>query len=455
MSFNLIHIGLESSTILLSQLTDPEVALFTFNGSIVTGVIVVGFLLFLSFMCSISEIAFFSLRPEEIENIKSRGTGISRRAIKLYDSPDRLVNTLDVIKLIANTVLVLFSFSLLNMLTESWENMSLQRFIYAVSIILALLVFGEFMPRVYSPKRNIGTVLLMAYPLTLFELVLRPITAIMTYSSSIMKKKVGFYKPSIIDELSDVLEQTNVNLNEDEKILKGVVNFSNINVNAIMCPRIDVTAIDISDNFREVVPVIIESGFSRIPVYSESFDNIKGILYAKDILPYMEKPADFKWQELLREPYFVPETKKINLLLKELQVNKMHMAIVIDEYGGTSGIVTLEDILEEIVGEITDESDEDEISYRKIDENTFLFKGKVLLDDFLEILGLDHDPFIEIRGQSETLAGLVLELTGEIPKVKQTVNFKNYQFIVESADKRRITSIRFKILVDNNSKNAN
>jgi len=452
---NLIPIGLESCTILFSQLTNPEVALYNINGSVVADILVVFCLLLVPFICSVTEIAFFSLRPEEIENIKNRETGISRKAIKINESTDRLVSTLDVVKLIANTAFVLLSFSLITGVTSEWNNLSLQQFIYAVTIILALLVFGELLPRVYSPKRNIGTVLVMAYPIALLEFVLRPITAIMSFSSSIMKKKMGFLKPSIIDELSDVLEQTNDSLNEDEKILKGVVNFSNISVNAIMCPRIDVTAIDINDNFKEVVPVIIESGFSRIPVYSESFDNIKGILYAKDILPYMGKAADFKWQELLREPYFVPETKKINLLLKELQVNKMHMAIVIDEYGGTSGIVTLEDILEEIVGEITDESDEDEISYRKIDDSNYLFKGKVLLDDFLEILGLDYDPFTEIRGQSETIAGLVLELTGEIPKVKQTVNFKNYQFIVESADKRRITSIRLKILEDNNRKNAN
>jgi CBS domain containing-hemolysin-like protein len=215
-----------------------------------------------------------------------------------------------------------------------------------------------------------------------------------------------------------------------------------------MCPRIDVTAVEIRLGFSEIIPVIINSGFSRIPVYSESFDNVKGILYAKDVLPYMNNSDSFKWQSLLRPPYFIPETKKINDLLKEFQIKKIHMAVVIDEYGGTSGIITLEDILEEIVGEITDESDDDETLYRKIDEKTYVFEGKILLNDFCKVLNLEDDFFEYVRGESETLAGLILELTGEIPAKNQTVKYRNFTFMVESADRRRIREIRVEINQD-------
>jgi gliding motility-associated protein GldE len=250
-----------------------------------------------------------------------------------------------------------------------------------------------------------------------------------------------------MDDLSDALELTSDDLSEDEKILKGIVNFGYTNVSAIMCPRIDVTAVDIRSGFSKIIPVIIDSGFSRIPVYSESFDNVRGILYAKDILPYMNNPDSFKWQTLLRAPYFVPETKKINDLLKEFQHKKIHMAVVIDEYGGTAGIITLEDILEEIVGEITDETDKDEELFRKIDEKTYVFEGKILLNDFNKVLGLEDDPFETVRGESETLAGLILEFTGEIPKKDQIIKYMGFTFRIESVDRRRIREIL--VIIDN------
>ncbi len=250
-----------------------------------------------------------------------------------------------------------------------------------------------------------------------------------------------------MDDISDALDLTSDDLSEDEKILKGIVSIGNISVSAIMCPRIDVTAVDIRSGFSKIIPVIISYGFSRIPVYSESFDNVKGILYAKDVLPYMNNPDSFKWQSLLRTPYFVPETKKINDLLKEFQVKKIHMAVVIDEYGGTAGIITLEDILEEIVGEITDESDQEEELFRKLDDKTYIFEGKILLNDFNKILELEDDPFDIVRGESETLAGLILELTGEIPKKDETIRFRGFTFQIESADRRRIREV--KVIIDN------
>jgi len=224
-------------------------------------------------------------------------------------------------------------------------------------------------------------------------------------------------------------------------------------VSEIMRPRIDVTAIDIKLGFNKVKSVIIESGFSRIPVYSGSFDSVKGILFARDILPYTDSPDSFKWQSLLRPPHFVPETKKINEMLKEFQLKKNHIAIVVDEYGGTSGIITLEDVLEEIVGEITDESDEDETMYRRIDNKTFIFEGKILLNDFNKILEAENDVFEDARGESETLAGLILELTGEIPQKGQIINYKNFVFRIEAADKRRIKEIRVEINDENEKAN--
>jgi gliding motility-associated protein GldE len=286
----------------------------------------------------------------------------------------------------------------------------------------------------------------MAVPLVFLEKLFSPVTSLLILSSSFVKKRTGTRRANIsMDDLSDALELTSDELDEDEKILKGIVNFGNINVSAIMCPRMDVTAVDINSGFSQIIPVIINSGFSRIPVHSESFDNVKGILYAKDVLPYMNNPDSFKWQSLLRQPYFVPETKKINDLLKEFQIKKIHMAIVIDEYGGTSGLVTLEDILEEIVGEITDESDNEEVLYRKLDEKTYVFEGKILLNDFCKILGFEEDPFVDVRGESETLAGLILELTGEIPEKNQTLKYRNFTFMMESVDRRRIREIRVEI----------
>jgi gliding motility-associated protein GldE len=318
--------------------------------------------------------------------------------------------------------------------------------INVVVITFLLLFFGEVMPKVYASRNHTTIALFMVYPISLLEKVFRPVTYLLIFSSSFVKKKTGTRRSNIsMVDLSDALELTSDDPSEDKKILKGIVNFGNINVSAIMCSRTDVTAIDIKWGFDRIVPVIISSGYSRIPVYSVSFDSVKGILYAKDVLPYTNNPGNFKWQALLRPPYFVPETKKINDLLKEFQTRKIHMAVVIDEYGGTSGIVTLEDILEEIVGEITDESDEDQVLYRKIDEKTYIFEAKILLNDFCKVLDIEDDLFDEVRGESETLAGLILELTGEIPQKDQIIRFGNFIFRIESADRRRIKEIRVEI----------
>jgi putative hemolysin len=373
--------------------------------------------------------------------------------LKLHSMPDKLLSTILVGNNTVNIAIVLLA-AFISARTFNFSSSPVLGFIIeAVAITFLLLFFGEIMPKVFATKNQVPMSLFMAYPMSFLETLFKPVTSLLILSTSFVKKRGRARHANIsMDDLSDALELASDNINEDEKILKGIVNFGNINVSEIMCPRIDVTAIDIKLGFNKVKSIIIESGFSRIPVYSGSFDSVKGILYAKDILPYTNSPDNFKWQALTRPPHFVPETKKINELLKEFQIKKIHMAVVIDEYGGTSGIITLEDVLEEIVGEITDESDEDETMFRKIDDRTYIFEGKILLNDFFKIIETEDDPFEDVRGESETLAGLILELTGEIPQKGQVITYRNFIFSIESADKRRIKEIRVE-LADDNEKN--
>ncbi len=413
---------------------------------IITGLFILFILLLGSALMSGAEVAYFSFRPEDIEKFKTNKSKRARIALNMYNKPEKLLSTILVANNTLNIAVVLLSAFISSRLFDFNTDPLVGFIINAGIITFLLLFFGEIMPKVYASRNHVKMALFMAYPLTFLQKVFLPVTSLLIFSSSFVKKRSGTRWSNIsMDDLSDALELTSNDFNEDEKILKGIVNFGNINVSAIMCPRIDVTAIDIKSGFDKIVPVIISSGFSRIPVYSGSFDSVKGILYAKDVLPYTDNPGSFKWQALLRPSYFVPETKKINDLLKDFQTRKIHMAVVIDEYGGTSGIITLEDILEEIVGEITDESDEDQLLFRKLDEKTYIFEGKILLNDFCKILEIEEDLLDEVRGESETLAGLILELTGEIPQKGQEIKYGIFTFRIESADRRRIKEIRVEI----------
>jgi len=414
------------------------------------GFLILVILLLLSAIISGSEVAFFSLTPNDLSRLRKEKTRKALSLLSLTAMPDKLLSTILVANNLVNVgIIILSAFLSESLLGESMAPVA--RFIVeVVAITFIILLFGEIMPKVYATRNHFAVAYNMAVPLSILEKALRPGTAaLMFMTKSVRKRSLSRKKKISMNDLSDALDLTADKLEEEKKILKGIVNFGNISVSAIMCPRVDVTALDITEGFSRVIPVITESGYSRIPVYSGSFDNVKGILYAKDVLPYAGSPDSFKWQSLIRPPYFVPETKKINELLKEFQVRKIHMAVVIDEYGGTSGIVTLEDILEEIVGEISDESDVDTPLYRKVDENTYIFEGKILLNDFYKILSLDRDPFADVKGEAETLAGLVLELTGEIPKRNQTIEYGPYIFTIESSDKRRIKEIRVNLKSDN------
>jgi gliding motility-associated protein GldE len=304
------------------------------------------------------------------------------------------------------------------------------------------------MPKVYAAHFRLQFARFMSFPLLALENIFRPINSLLIFSTSFVNKRLQKHRKNIsMDEISQALKLTSEQELSDEKdILEGIVKFGNKNVAEIMKPRVDVVSLDIKTGFTKVLDVINRSGFSRIPVYIESFDNITGILYIKDILPHSHKGDSFKWQTLVRPPFYVPDRKKINSLLEEFQKSKVHLAIVVDEYGGTAGIVTLEDILEEIVGDIVDEFDEEESFFTKISENTFLFDGKILLGDFYKIVDCEDNIFDEVKGDADTLAGLILELRGEIPVKNEKITCKQFNFTIEAVDNRRIKQIKAEVI---------
>jgi len=283
----------------------------------------------------------------------------------------------------------------------------------------------------------------MAVPLVVLDRMFKPLSFLLIKSTGLVNRRLAKKGQNIsMEDLSEALGLATDVVEDEKEMLEGIVRFSNLEVSEIMKPRTDVIAVDIQTDMKGLISVIIESGFSRIPIYEETFDNLKGILYVKDLLPHINKQDKFNWQELIREPFFVPEAKKINDLLKEFQEKKIHLAIVVDEYGGTEGIVTMEDILEEVVGEITDESDEAEELYRRIDARTTIFDGKTLLNDFYKVTELDDELFDDVKGDAETVAGLILELKGGFPRVNDIVLCKNIEFTVLRMDKRRIKEIK-------------
>ncbi len=311
-----------------------------------------------------------------------------------------------------------------------------------------MLLFGEILPKVYASHFPLQFARFMAFPLDLLEKLCRPVNYILINSTSLVNKRFQRHRKNVsMDEISQALKLTSDQELSDEKdILEGIVKFGNKNVVEIMCPRVDVVSLDIKSGFSKVLEVINESGFSRIPVFTDSFDNIYGILYIKDILSHNHKSNSFKWQTLVRPPFYVPEAKKINTLLEDFQKNKVHMAIVVDEYGGSSGIVTLEDILEEIVGDIVDEFDEEEDFYTKVNDHTYLFDGKVLLGDFYRVIDCDETIFDDVKGDADTLAGLILEIKGEIPELHEKIPCEKFRFTIEAVDDRRIKQIKVEIL---------
>ena len=393
-------------------------------------------------LLSAGEEAIFSIIPAKIKDLQDHPDRRNDVIVRLLESPQVLKASFLIVKnLLYIGIILTLSYASEKLLPATRYDAGV--FVLHLGAILAVIfLFRDLISRIFLSKKKFEFARHVAAFFHVIHRGLYPISNYLVKSTSLITSKLVKRRKITLDELSDALNLTSREIREDKNILKGIIKFGNIDAKEIMKSRIDVIAVDITIEFDELMKVIIDSGHTRIPIYEESFDNVRGILYIKDLLPYLNNQQVFEWQKLIRPPYFVPETKKINGLLKEFQDNKIHMAIVIDEYGGTYGIVTLEDILEEIVGEITDESDVDEAYYSKVNHNTFLFEGKTLLNDFYKILNISDDFFSEIKGDADTIAGIILELKGEIPRRNETIEYKNLTFKIESSDKRRIKKVK-------------
>ena len=403
-------------------------------------IILIG-LLIISALVSGSEVAYFSLTPGELEKLKEKGYD---KVNNLHKKPNLLLSTILITNNFVNVGIVIISTYLVNSLFDFSRSPVLGFIIQVVLVTFVILLFGEIIPKLYANRSQVKMAIFMATPLTLLTYLFRPLSLLLIKSTSIISKRIAKKDGLSIDQLSKALELTeDAEINEEKDILEGIVRFSNIDVIDIIRPRINVVAVDIEDHYDEVRSTVIEHGYSRLPVYKDNLDTIEGILYVKDLLAHLQESENFQWQSLIRPAYFVPETKKVNDLLEEFQFKKVHMAIVVDEYGGTSGIVTMEDILEEIVGEINDEYDEKEETYIKIQNNTYIFEACTLLNDFIKIVEADQDSFKDIEGEADTLAGLILEIKGELPKKNEIITYQQHKFTILEVDNRRIKKIKY------------
>ncbi len=429
------------ASLILSIFSGIEFHLFTLD--VILNFLVILVLLFFSAFVSGAEVAYFSLSPADLDDMENENVQ------KLLKKPNELLATILIANNFINVGIVVISAYLTSIAITFPVDSNLE-FVFQVIIITALLVlFGEITPKIYANNNAVNFSLRMSKPLLFLKKLFYPLSYLLVTTTSFIDKKLAAKQTEVsVEEITKALDITEHESKEERQILKSIVEFGNTDVKEIMKSRVAVLAIDKTTKFTEVLKIIVSSGYSRIPVFEEQFDSILGILYIKDLIPYLKKADDFDWVELCRTPYFVPETKMINDLLKEFQLKKNHIAIVVDEYGGTSGIVTLEDVLEEIVGEINDEFDVDDNIYSKLDEHNYIFEGKILLNDFLKIVKGEVDYFDEVKGESDSLAGLVLEIEGRIPKIGAVCKIPPYTMVVESADLRRIK--RLKITIDEN-----
>ncbi len=410
---------------------------------VIIGIIILIILLIFSGSVSGSEVAFFSLSPNDNELLRSSSKKSHKNILELSSIPDKLLATILVANNFVNIAIVILSTFIFHSLIDFSQAPILGFLIEIILITFILLLFGEILPKIYASNYSMWFAGFMARPLQICAKIFKPLIAILIKSTDAVNKRLAVKNRNIsIDEISQALELTNEEeISEEKGILEGIVKFGTTEVDEIMTPRTDVTGIEKNYTLQKVINIINQTGYSRIPVYEDNFDNVVGILYIKDLLPNIST-TDFQWQTIIRSSYFVPENKKIDDLLKEFQKEKVHMAIVVDEYGGSSGIVTLEDILEEIVGDIVDEFDDDDRLYAKLNENTFIFDGKTQLNDFYRICNLDDHYFEEVKGDADTLAGLILENKGDFPKLNEHLTLINIDFIVEAIDNRRIKKIK-------------
>ncbi len=412
-------------------------------------------LIFASAMVSGSEVAFFSLNPADIEELEKNNSKSAQIALELIDQPKNLLATILIANNFINISIVILSTYLSNLL---FNDNPYKLFIDVVAITFIILLFGEVIPKVYATKNGLKLSQTMAKPLKFIgnvfplNLLKKALVSGTSFLNNLSNKKTVDVSSDDLEHAISITKETSLD-SEDHKILEGIVKFGSKDVKQIMKPRTEVIAFDIETNYKELYQGIVKSGYSRIPIYKESFDKIEGVLFVKDLIPYIDKNNGFEWQKLIREPYFIPETKKLDDLLKSFQERKMHMAFVVDEFGGTSGIVTLEDVLEEIVGDISDEFDQDDLSYSKLDEHTYVFEGKTPLVDFYRVIDIDGKIFEESKGESDTLAGFIIEQAGKILLKGEQISFENFTFIVESADKKKIN--RIKTIINPNKEEVN
>ena len=419
------------------------------------GLLLMLILLALSALISGSEVAFFSLSPQDKNDLEQSKARPDQVVVELLDRPKHLLATILIANNFVNVAIIVLSNFLMVRMFNFAGNEALAFVIQVVVVTFLILLLGEILPKVYANRQSRRLAGFMSIPILLLSKLFSPLSGLLVRSTSVIDKRVRTKSKNIsVDDLSNALElTTDDQTNKDEqKILEGIVKFGNTDVKQIMTSRLDVTALDSDTTFDVLIQTISESGFSRIPVYEEHFDKVQGLIYVKDLLPHIDENSGFDWSELVRPPFFVPENKKIDDLLKEFQEKKIHLAIVVDEYGGTSGVVTLEDIIEEIVGDISDEFDDDNLVYSKLDENNYVFEGKTPLNDLYRVLDIDGENFEAAKGESDTLAGFILELAGKIPKKNEKVSFENYDFKIEAADKRRIKRVKVSILEEEKPK---
>ena len=392
-----------------------------------------------------SEIAFFSLSPADIAEVEAGKTSSDRSIQKLREDSERTLATILITNNFVNVTIIMLCNSIFGHLVEFGEKAQWLQFLsLTVFLTFLLLLFGEIMPKVYSRQDPLGFCRRCVSGICFCRKLFWPIENVLLKSGVLAEKVVQKENHVLsVDDLEQALKLTDKDdIKDEQSMLKGIIRFGDETAKEVMTSRQDIVGLDIKSNYNDVLNCVVENNYSRIPVYQENGDNIRGILYIKDLLPHLSKPATFRWQSLMRPPYFVPETKKIDDLMREFQENKIHIAIVVDEFGGTSGLVTLEDILEEIVGEINDEYDEEDKSYTKLNYNTYVFEGKTLLCDFCKILNIDDAEFADVEGDADSLAGLLLEIKGDFPSIHEKIDYKNYTFEVVEIKERRISRIK-------------
>jgi gliding motility-associated protein GldE len=429
---------------------DPEPSLFfltILDTNLIIGFVAIFILLFLSAIVSGAEVAFFSLSVKDIEDALQENSSKGKIISELLDKPKKLLATLLVANNFINIgVVILFSFLSRNIFTNI-DSPLLKFILEVITVTFLILFFGEVLPKVYASRNNIKFAKRVVYPIAFLDKLLSPVSLPMRAVTLYLHNKLGKQKTSFsVDQLSQALELTDSEgtSSEEQKILEGIVSFGNTDTKQVMSPRIDIFALEISESFEAIYPKIIEKGFSRIPVYRDNIDQIEGVLFVKDLLPHIDK-VEFDWTTLIREAFFVPENKKLDNLLKDFQNLKSHLAIVVDEYGGTSGLVSLEDVIEEIVGDISDEFDDEYLNFSQIDDKNYLFEGKINMKDFYRIIDVNEDIFESHKGEAETLAGFILEILGNFPKKDQKIVFENCVFTIETVDKKRVKQIKVTI----------